>query len=282
MDSTILRAKPKQTSFLLSFRQPETKHFQGSLFHSWLYSYHVEEESSLPDPGFTPYYDQAFFQIIRDIKKNSPLNPIHISVKDWYKVLVEKNVTRRDIDEEGRSELIPCKVEEKHPDIAWSESYRLCRLKGLNPSTKSFLFKLVHLLLPSKERVHHLTPTASPLCCCESGQQETYFHLFYDCSMNREAGEAVLRVVKAYARNLTMEKSLRMEFECDEPFMLPSVSTLATGLLFIWENRKIKKSTTLPMMRAELEAAVSIKRRSRLKKVKEAGQIMQNMIDNFF
>ena len=92
----------------------------------------------------------------------------------------------------------------------------------------------------------------------------------------------MLRVGRVYARNLTMEKSLRMEVESDEPFILSTVSTLATGLLFIWENRKLKKSTTLPMMRAELEAAVSIKRRSRLKKVREASQIMQNMIDNFF
>ena len=191
-----------------------------------------------------------------------------MSVKDWYKVLVEKNVTRREFDLEGRTDLIPCKVEEKYPLIAWSESYRLCRLKGLNPDTKSFLFKLVHLLLPGKERVHHLTPTASPLCWCESGQQETYMHLFHDCSKNSEAGEAVLGVGKAYARNLTMEKSLRMEVESDETFMLSTVSTLATGLLYIWENRKLKKSTTLPMMRAELEAAVSIKRRSRLKKVR--------------
>ena len=142
-------------------------------------------------------------------------------------------MTRRDIGLEGRTEIIPCKIEEQYPLIAWSESYRLCRLKGLNPDTKSFLFKLVHLLLPSKERVHHLTPTASPLCWCESGQQETYMHLFYDCSKNREAGEAVLRVGKVYGRNLTMEKSLRMEVESDETFMLSTVSTLATGLFYI-------------------------------------------------
>ena len=107
-------------------------------------------------------------------------------------------------------------------------------------------------------------------------------HLFYDCSKNREAGEAVLRVGRVYDRNLTMEKSLRMEVQSDETFMLSTVSIRATGLLYIWENRKVRKATTLHMMRAELEAAVSIKRRSRLKKVREAGEIMQNMIDNFF
>ena len=65
-------------------------------------------------------------------------------------------------------------------------------------------------------------------------------HLFYDCSKNREAGETMLRVGKAYDGNLIMEKSLRIEVESDENFMLLTVSTLATGLLYIWENRKLR------------------------------------------
>ena len=205
-----------------------------------------------------------------------------MTVKEWYRVLLEKNVTKREIDEDGRMELIPCKTEQRNTQFEWSESYRLSRLKGLNPDTKSFLFKLLHQLLPSKERVHHLTPTASPLCWCDSGQHETYTHLFYTCPKNREAGEAVLRVAQAYDRNLTVEKSLRLEIKTDETFTLPTVAILATGLLFIWENRKQRKQTTLFMMRAELEAAVSIRRRSRLRHVREAGEIMNNLLNNFF
>jgi hypothetical protein len=245
-----------------------------------LYSYHVEADTSLPNPGFTPYYDAEFFEIIKKIKNNTPLNPIHI--KEWYRVLVEKNVTNHEIDDEGRMELVPCKIEERYPLHDWSESYRLCRLQGLDPEIKSFLFKLVHQLLPSKERVHHLTPTSSPLCWCESGDHENYLHLFYFCSKNREAGEAVLRVAQAYDRDLTAEKSLRLEVQTDKVFTLPTTSILSTGLLFIWENRKQRKKTTLYMMRAELESAVSIRRRSRLMKVREAGDIMQNLINNFF
>jgi hypothetical protein len=205
-----------------------------------------------------------------------------MSVKEWYKFLLERNVTMREVDQEGRRELIPCKKEVRHPAISWSESYRLSRLKGLSPDSKSFLFKLVHTLLPSKERVHHLTPTSSPLCWCDSGDQETYTHLFYDCIKNREAGEALLRCVKAYDQNLTVEKTLRLEFATDETFLLPTVATLSTGLEFIWENRKMRKTTTLFKMRAELEAAASIRRRSRLQCVREAGDIMHNMINNFF
>ena len=115
------------------------KNFQNSLFHSWLYRYHVEGDRVVPDPGFTQYYDKAFFSTIKEVKDSTPLNPVHMSVREWYKLLVEKNVTRRIIDEEGRTEPIPCKVEERNPGSHWGESYRLSRLKGISPEDKSFL-----------------------------------------------------------------------------------------------------------------------------------------------
>lgn len=204
-----------------------------------------------------------------------------MSVKDWYRFLLEKNVTRREVDDEGRPELIPCKVEERNPDIPWNEVYGLCRIKGLSPDEKSFLFKLIHTLLPSKERLNHLTPTTSPLCPCATRHQENYQHLFFGCSWNKQAGEALINCVTSYASSLTAEKVLRMELVADEPFLLPCATILATGLNFIWENRKVRKHTTLFMMRAELEAAVSVRRRSRLSRIREAGDIMSNMLANF-
>ena len=143
----------------------------------------------------------------------------------------------REVDNEGRRKMIPCKVEERDPTISWTNSYSLCRLKGLSPDSKSFLFKLLHTLLPSKERIHHLTAT-SPLCWCDSGEQETYSHLFFKCSKNKEAGEALLKCSQAYDTSLTLEKALRLELEADETFLLPTLILLTTGLEFIWENRK--------------------------------------------
>ena len=58
-----------------------SKRFINSLFHSWMYRFHVEGDSSLPDPGSTPYYDQKFFKIIKYVKDKTPLNPVYLSVK---------------------------------------------------------------------------------------------------------------------------------------------------------------------------------------------------------
>ena len=163
----------------------------------------------------------------------------------------------------------------------WGESYRLSRLHGLSPDMKSFLFKLIHTLLPSRERVHHLTPASSPLCWCDTGEQETYLHLFYECPKNATAAQALISCVKSYDSQLTPQKSLHLELAADLPFLLPSVAILATGLQFIWENRKLKKSTSFFAIRAELEAAVSLRRRSSSSKIREAAKIMNNMISNF-
>ena len=258
-----------------------SKRFRTSLFHSWLYRYHVEGEETLPNPGYPPYYDKRFSDAIRFVKEKTPLNPTFMSTKEWYLFLLEKNVTRREIDQEGRTELIPCRMEEKHPEVFWSESFRISRLSGLSPDSKAFLFKLIHELLPSRERINHLTPASSALCWCNSGDVENYQHLFYDCSKNSEAGLALLSCVQSYNRDLSKVKSLRLELTADDPFLLASISLLSSGLELIWENRKTKKSTALYAMRAELEASISIKRRSSLRKLRESAEIMHNMVVNF-
>ena len=157
------------STFLLT---AANKNYQQSLYSSLLYRFHVEGDDRLPDPGFPPYYSKSFFEIIREVKEESNINPIHLTVKQWYTVILEKLVTTRVMDDEGRRELIPNRIEERSPHIQWDRSYHLACLHGLSPCSKSFLFKLLHELLPSRERVSRLIPGNSPLCWCNSvGQQ---------------------------------------------------------------------------------------------------------------
>jgi hypothetical protein len=135
------------------------------LFHNYLYRFHVLDEVELPNPGFTPYYNQNFFSIIKKVKNNTPLNPVNMTIKEWYRFLLEEKLTTREVDDAGRRELVPCRIEEHHPTVCWPESYRLLRLKGLSPDPKSILFKLIHELLPTKERVNKIIPTLTlPVC----------------------------------------------------------------------------------------------------------------------
>jgi len=164
-------------------------------------------------------------------------------------------VTTRVIEDEGRRELIPNRLEEQTPDIEWNRLYHRVRLKGLSPSSKSFLFKLLHQLLPTRDRINRLMPGNSPLCWCNSGDTETYLHCFFLCTKNREAGDAIARCVGSYDPNITAERMLRLQVETDEVFRLATMTFLTTGLETIWANRVEKKVTTLYEMRSELESA---------------------------
>ena len=112
--------------------------------------------------------------------------------------------------------------------------------------------------------------------------QEDYQHLFFQCVKNQEAGQALLRCIQSYDRAASEVRSLRLELIADDPFLMPSAALLATGLELIWQNRKIKKVTAVFDMRSELELAVSIRRRSRSRHIRESADIIQNMISNFF
>ena len=107
-----------------------------------MFRFHVQGETNLPDPGCTPSYDQKFFNVIKFVKRKTPLNPVHMTVKQWYLLLLEENVTKREVDQDGRTELIPCRVEEKYPEVCWPGS---------------------------KDRLHHLNQAPFPLCRCNSG-----------------------------------------------------------------------------------------------------------------
>ena len=81
---------------------------------------------------------------------------------------------------------------------------------------------------------------------------------------------------------MTAPSLLRLEVVCDDPFLLPTIVLIATGLQLIWNNRHEKKVTTVWSMRSELEARISLLRKARKKQIREAAKILENMVSNFF
>ena len=147
-------------NFLESAANPK---FRKSLLHTILFRYHVLEDRSVPNPGYLPYYPQTFFDTIKRVHQDTPLNVRTMSTSPWVRILTEDGVTM----ELGRGQVkqyIPCKAEISFPHNDWEQSWRLCRLKGIGSDLASFNFKLLHGLLVTKERMHHLNPHSSPYC----------------------------------------------------------------------------------------------------------------------
>ena len=115
--------------------------FRHSLLHSHLFQYHVLGETSLPDPGFLPYYPVTFFQTIKRVHNETALNVKTMSTSQWARVLIEDGLTMEVTEDQAR-QYIPCKAELTSPQNDWELSWKHCRLTGLHSEQISFNLKI--------------------------------------------------------------------------------------------------------------------------------------------
>ena len=271
------------TSFL---QTAANSSFQTSLFHSALFKYYCCDDDSLGIPPLPPYYPLSFFQTIRAVKEKTPLNPVRMTVKDWYRYLLEERVTHNHSvpgDLLSPLELVKTRAEENGPQHDWPAIYQLIRKKGLDMEKKTFCFKLVNSLLGFKERLAQWLPQTSPACqLCPAPQPvETGFHYFFECPSNREAGEAIVSLIRPFDQSLSMEKALKCEIRCDALYEMPAIMILATGLEVIYKKRKESKRTSVAEVRAELESLCGLLHRAMARRLREAAAMVRNQITNF-
>ena len=68
--------------------------FTHNLFHTLLYRYYVLQDDSIDDPPcLPPYYSLAFFNAIKQVKDETPLNVETMTKAQWYRVQLEQNIT---------------------------------------------------------------------------------------------------------------------------------------------------------------------------------------------
>ena len=182
--------------------------FRHSLYHEVLYRYHVLGEVTLPDPGYPPYYDKTFFDTIKHYKDNSTLNISVMTTKQWYQVLLDDQVLMSPADEDSPATLLPVRAELLHPSTDWACTWTLSRTKGLGSDLTAFLFRLLHQLLPTQDRVSRLVggqdehPGRCSLCHQEVEDQ---IHAFFTCQKTMIPGLALIGYVQTILPNLSQE-----------------------------------------------------------------------------
>ena len=166
-------------SFLETSINPNFRH---SLLHEHLY--HVMGEHSLPDPGFAPYDDKDFFQLIQQYKTSSTMNIATMSIKECYTLLLEDKVLMSPADDVSPAALLPVRAEVLHPNTDWTQVWQIARTKGLGSELISFQFKLMHNLLPTQERIDRLglNEDQPRLCLHCSLETENLVHSLFDCT----------------------------------------------------------------------------------------------------
>ena len=251
-------------SFLETACMPQ---FRQSLYHQLLFRYHVLEDRSIADPGLPPFYNQQFFQVIYQVHHHSSLSVSQMTEKQWYRYLVEDKVTMMET-EQGR-QMIPCRVEVKNPDHDWETSWSRARLPGLGPRLSSFLFKILHDILPTKERVSRTNPTEQGTCrLCTTDEIEDLEHALVTCSGNQGIGIAILESLPL-PHMVQGHHALTLQLDLQDHQELPVVFFLAVAWSSIWESRILGNKPVLYKVRAQLEAEVSLLRETRFAEVTE-------------
>ena len=163
--------------------------------------------------------------------------------------------------------LIPVRIETIHPNTDWPAVWKLVRMKGLGSELISFQLKMLHSLIPTRDRVARLglDEGQAGLCLHCRMDVEDLTHGFFDCSRNMVVGLALLGCVQQIIPDLSADVAVRLDFRLrltDEENMA-ALYILITGLKYIWEMRSAKKVVLKYKMRAEIEAMVSILRKTR-------------------
>ena len=184
--------------------------FLHSSFHTILYRVYVLQDDSIsPPPLPPPYFSPSFFSSIKWVKDNTPLNIATMTTNQWYRVLLEKEVTMEDYID-SPNVYKKCRAELSSPTTDWETSWRRARLKGIGSDGTSFLWKMLHNLLPTEARLSRILPNSSEQCkLCPAPATADLTHCLFACVSTREAGNWLLSLVRQHDPTATTQKLVR-------------------------------------------------------------------------
>ena len=161
-------------------------------------------------------------------------------------------------------EYIKAKAELASPDTDWETSWRRARLKGLGTEATSFLWKMLHNILPTEQRLARILPNQSQNCkFCLAPTTADLRHCFFECVNTKEVGKWLLSLMLRQDPTGSVSGLLRLEFQAEEANEMPLVWLFAQTLLYIWSVRASGKIVDLLTTRATLESKINLLRETR-------------------
>ena len=174
--------------------------------------------------------------------------------------------------------LIPCRTEVRNPGFDWESTWSKARMSGLGSELISFLFKVLHDLLPTQERIARTNPAVNGDCkLCIHNVKEDLVHALFRCPGNHGIVQSVLDCLPLLT-GVQDQDVLHLQIDLEDQLQLPVVFVLAVAWSSIWESRRVGRRPELYKVRAELEARVSLLRETR--RHAEAAVIIKSIISN--
>ena len=137
----------------------------------------------------------------------------------------------------------------------------------LGPNICSFLFKLLHQILPTAQRVSRILPNQTENCSrCHLATQENLNHALFECPSNNGVGNILLQGLRKFDQTITPTKIISLDYEFEEEIVVRVTGSFLSAL---WQLRVEKKRVDLVKIRSEMEANCRLLRESRLEKTTE-------------
>ena len=224
--------------------------FIGSQYLSILFRSKIQNEE-IPCPPLPPYYSESFFTTIRKAK-DSGYNIVTMSTRQWYRYLVNDDILKT-VQEDGTLSNRLCRSERLYPEVDWVKTWSKVRFSFFSSSTMSFLFKLLHDILPTEERLNQTIGNNEAICrfSCTSNQVSNGEHCFFFCSKSREVGSWLLQICQKCG---PATESCIMKLNVADNMSL--IWIIGNTLQFIWSKRSAGKKAELKTCLAHLHSEV--------------------------
>ena len=133
---------------------------------------------------------------------------------------------------------IKSRVELSVPTNDWKRTWRWARLKGLGSAATSILWKLVHQLFPTEDRLARILPASDPGCkLCHTPAPADLVHCLFQCVSTREMGSKLISLISTHDPLTTPRKLLLLDFEAEANAEMALVWVTAQTLLYMWGIR---------------------------------------------
>ena len=264
-----------QALFIKCFLETATTgNFLQNKYHEAIFKWYVLQERDFIHPSLPPYISEEILHQIGQAL-NEGLLIETMTVKAWYKHLLEVNITHS--GEPGSRELVPCRVERLNPSMDWKKSWMAASLPGLTSNKSSFLWKMLHDILPTRERMHRMSLPGVPSAICTlclDNKEDNSEHALLTCSYIKVGADNLLLALQQEIPDMTLERIKFLDFRSDD--LYPVTFLTATVLEQLWLSRTEKKRCTWPSIRAQVESEILLLRKGRQA---QAGDRVQHMLD---
>ena len=187
------------------------------------------------------YLTEDIFTIIRRVKDSSSLNIITMKDMAWTRLLTEKYITMLNLPGDESRTFIPCRSETASPTTDWEASWANCRQPGMSPELTSFLWRMIHNLLSTQERLSRMGAVLTAQCkmqgCVQDGSLQ---HELLHCSKNYGIGNLLVNCLQTIVSDIQPAAILRLEFrDLGEDLTLAATWITAIVMQHIWKERYI-------------------------------------------